>query len=308
MNLFKILSISAFLILSFFGNKQATADEETCGIVKENFKNLPGHVCVCEPKEDKDALSREQAKGYKTVKEVCNKPCPGSCSNGCLCKGDPTTISLVGKFTHTPSTVSCRPAVPCDEKDKATLYSWVYKGDVHCTCKCQTDSADDDNDGTSNCKDSCPSDPNKTSPGRCGCNKPEDCDNLVNLKEFTAIPYQKGILLSWKTASEIDSQEFKMWRAIPKLSSYCGCSGNIDDYTQIQVLDKENKPVSIPAKGGITSGSSYSYLDENAKPGIAYCYALEDINSKGKSTFYFEHVAFTQDNSEETQNNLEEIK
>lgn len=131
---------------------------------------------------------------------------------------------------------------------------------------------------------------------------------LVELSSFTAIPSSKGISLNWTTKTELDSQGFKIWRAIPKLGSYCGCSGNIGDYTQIQVLDEEGKPVLIPAKGTETSGYDYSYLDEGAKPGIAYCYALEDVDSKGESKFYFEYVAFTQDNLEETQDNLELTK
>jgi hypothetical protein len=134
-----------------------------------------------------------------------------------------------------------------------------------------------------------------TNPGVC------DIEKLVELSNFTANPANKGISLNWTTKSESDSQGFKMWRAIPKLDSYCGCSGNIEDYTQIQVLDKKGKPVLIPAKGSTTSGYDYSYLDEDAKPGIAYCYALEDVDSKGESKFYFEYVAFTPDGLEETQ-------
>lgn len=125
--------------------------------------------------------------------------------------------------------------------------------------------------------------------------------NLVDLDKFTATPQNNGVSLSWTTKTELDSQGFRIWRAIPNLNSYCGCSGNIDDYTQIQVLDKEGKPVLIPAKGNKTVGSEYSYLDKGAKPGVAYCYALEDVDSKGESKFYFEHVAFTPDGlSEET--------
>lgn len=122
------------------------------------------------------------------------------------------------------------------------------------------------------------------------------CDKLlVELSGFVAIPTDKGVSLSWNTKTEVDSQGFRIWRAIPDLNSYCGCSGDIHNYTQIQVLDKEGKPILILAKGDKVSGSEYSYLDESAKPGIAYCYALEDIDSKGKSTYYFEYVAFTPD-------------
>ncbi len=131
-------------------------------------------------------------------------------------------------------------------------------------------------------------------------NSVETCSRelLVKLSNFTATPTDEGISLNWNTETELDSQGFRIWRAIPDLSRYCGCSGNIEDYTQIQVLDKEGKPVLIPAKGSKTSGFDYSYLDEKAKPGIAYCYALEDVDSKGESKFYFEYVAFTQDNLE----------
>jgi len=37
------------------------------------------------------------------------------------------------------------------------------------TCGCGVADTDSDNDGTPNCKDGCPSDPNKTAPGQCGC-------------------------------------------------------------------------------------------------------------------------------------------
>ncbi|MCU0660756.1 MAG: hypothetical protein MUC50_00335 [Myxococcota bacterium] len=36
-------------------------------------------------------------------------------------------------------------------------------------CGCGTPDTDSDNDGAANCKDSCPSDPKKTAPGQCGC-------------------------------------------------------------------------------------------------------------------------------------------
>ena len=37
-------------------------------------------------------------------------------------------------------------------------------------CGCGNSDADDDGDGTPNCNDQCPTDPNKTAPGICGCN------------------------------------------------------------------------------------------------------------------------------------------
>ena len=154
---------------------------------------------------------------------------------------------------------------------------------IDCSCKCFGDS--------------CPAPKNRKKNSENSLSK--ECPGLVELSNFKAKPTNKGISLKWNTKTELDSQGFRMWRAIPNLANYCGCSGNIKDYTQIQALDKEGKPVLIPAKGSTTSGYDYSYLDKDAKPGIAYCYALEDIDSKGESKFYFEYVAFTQDNLEE---------
>ena len=40
-------------------------------------------------------------------------------------------------------------------------------------CGCGVPDTDTDNDGTADCNDGCPTDPNKTAPGVCGCNVPE---------------------------------------------------------------------------------------------------------------------------------------
>lgn len=125
------------------------------------------------------------------------------------------------------------------------------------------------------------------------------CDdpNLVDLDNFTAIIQKDSILLSWKTDSETNSKGFHIWRGTPDLDKYCGCSTNIDNYKQIIIttLDDEGNPALIPAKGDKTSGAEYAYLDENVKPGIPYCYALEELDSNGESKFYFEYILFTPD-------------
>ncbi len=51
------------------------------------------------------------------------------------------------------------------------------------TCGCGTPDTDSDLDGTANCVDGCPNDPNKTSPGACGCGMPDtdsDFDGTPN--------------------------------------------------------------------------------------------------------------------------------
>jgi hypothetical protein len=40
-------------------------------------------------------------------------------------------------------------------------------------CGCGTPDTDSDSDGTPDCNDNCPSDPNKTEPGQCGCGTPD---------------------------------------------------------------------------------------------------------------------------------------
>jgi hypothetical protein len=118
---------------------------------------------------------------------------------------------------------------------------------------------------------------------------------LVELSGFTAVPTKNGVALNWDTGAEPDSQGFHIWRGTPDLGSYCGCSRNLDDYKKISMLDKNGKPILIPTTGDERMGAEYSHLDKGAKPGIAYCYVLEDIDSKGESEFYFEYIVFTPD-------------
>lgn len=94
-------------------------------------------------------------------------------------------------------------------------------------------------------------------------------------KNFTAKSIKEGTLLNRRIGSEPDGQGFRIWRAISNFANYCdGCSRDIDNYKEIKVLNK-------------AFGSKYSYLDKDTEPGIKYCYALENIDSTGKSSFYF---------------------
>ena len=208
--------------------------------------------------------------------------CKNKCTGGCA------SLEGVCKYIGFDINSNSNNISPTGKKcDGGQYYEVTFKNGndfVELTCKC--DCCYKDNLASLE-ENQCSFD----NPSSCGC----DGGNLVKLSNFTATPTDEGISLNWNTETELDSQGFRIWRAIPDLSRYCGCSGNIEDYTQIQVLDKEGKPVLIPAKGSKTSGFDYSYLDEEAKPGIAYCYALEDVDSKGESKFYFEYVAFTPD-------------
>ncbi|MFZ9915785.1 MAG: MopE-related protein, partial [Phycisphaerales bacterium] len=53
-------------------------------------------------------------------------------------------------------------------------------------CGCGVADADSDSDGVADCNDGCPSDPNKTSPGTCGCGVPDtdtDGDGVANCND-----------------------------------------------------------------------------------------------------------------------------
>ena len=121
---------------------------------------------------------------------------------------------------------------------------------------------------------------------------------LIELDQFTAVPLiavpqSKHIAITWSTLSEIDNAGFNLWRSEAKDGKYIKVNPGI-----------------IEAEGGATLGAEYSYTDtatdtatdtvtdtatDNvadtvagtaAKPGITYYYKLEDIDTKGVSTFH----------------------
>ena len=92
---------------------------------------------------------------------------------------------------------------------------------------------------------------------------------LIELVSFTATATDEGVLLAWETASEIDNAGFNIWRKD-------GAEGEF-----VQITDSL-----IPAQGSPTLGAAYSYNDYTAEPGTTYRYRLEDIDTKGKSTFH----------------------
>jgi len=284
---------------------------DICGdSITTNFVNLPPgkFVYVCSKNDPAAPVPLNVPDKQEILDGLfdeiqCDNKCniKDKCESHCMCEVDDSTkqVNFTGiqinpndcfpvgptippRFREVPPPSSPPPNCP---PQKIHLFMCVYGGQwkSFCDCTCQIPNKEKRGNRTKTCT-------------TCKCD-----ENLVKLSDFTAKPTNKGISLNWNTEAEADSQGFKMWRAIPKLGNYCGCSGNIDDYTKIQVLDKEGKPVLIPAKGSTISGYDYSYLDKDAKPGIAYCYALEDVDSKGESKFYFEYVAFTQDNLEKSE-------
>ncbi len=68
----------------------------------------------------------------------------------------------------------------CGDQDPCTMNDML---NANCQCTGTPNVTDSDGDGTINCNDACPNDPNKTSPGVCGCGNAEtdtDGDGVVN--------------------------------------------------------------------------------------------------------------------------------
>jgi len=104
------------------------------------------------------------------------------------------------------------------------------------------------------------------------------CDGelLAKLNNFTATAIPNGILLEWDTATERRNAGFHIWRA--KMEN--------GEYTEITRITAQL----IPAEGNSRGGASYSYEDASVVPGNIYAYLLEDVDSKGKSTYHWKFI------------------
>jgi exosortase sorting signal-containing protein len=78
-----------------------------------------------------------------------------------------------------------------------------------------------------------------------------------------------GIVIQWKTASEIDNAGFHLWRSDARDGGY-----------------RRITAVLIPAEGGPARGVDYEYEDNDVAPGRTYHYKLEDMDGQGLSTFH----------------------
>jgi hypothetical protein len=98
--------------------------------------------------------------------------------------------------------------------------------------------------------------------------------NLIKLEQFNALSKGGYIVATWSTASEIDNAGFNLLRSKSE-------SSESENGTYIKI-----SPRIIEAEGNAASGAEYSFIDITAVPGITYYYKLEDIDTRGVSTFY----------------------
>ena len=92
---------------------------------------------------------------------------------------------------------------------------------------------------------------------------------LIRLASFTAIPSPLGVLLSWRTGAEKDNAGFHIWRSTEENGTYTKLTSRL-----------------IPAVGTPIQGASYTWRDTNTETDMVYYYKLEDIDTKGISTFH----------------------
>jgi hypothetical protein len=103
---------------------------------------------------------------------------------------------------------------------------------------------------------------------------------FANLGAFSASPHPASIRLDWMTLMEMDNAGFIVWRGqLP--NNQTECSRKAEDYTDV-------KPIAYLSAVG--DATAYSYEDTDVIAGNTYCYALEDIDLFGNSTFHLDDI------------------
>jgi hypothetical protein len=106
--------------------------------------------------------------------------------------------------------------------------------------------------------------------------------NSVTLDSFTATASNGEVALEWATGIEKDNAGFFVWRG----QSVNGqCSNDPKNYKDVQAIT----PL-VNSKGTEVSGATYTMTDSNVVSGNTYCYALEDRDFAGKSTYHLDNI------------------
>ena len=92
---------------------------------------------------------------------------------------------------------------------------------------------------------------------------------LIQLSSFTATRGLGKVILEWTTESELDNAGFNLYRAESEEGEYLKINAAL-----------------IPAKGSLTQGAIYEFVDRDVRAGKSYWYKLEDIDLNGKSTMH----------------------
>jgi hypothetical protein len=104
----------------------------------------------------------------------------------------------------------------------------------------------------------------------------------ITLDSFTATASNGEVALEWATGTEKDNAGFKVWRGQPLDGQ---CSNDPKNYKDVQAIT----PL-VNSKGTEVSGATYTMTDSNVVSGNTYCYALEDRDFAGKSTYHLDNI------------------
>jgi hypothetical protein len=89
----------------------------------------------------------------------------------------------------------------------------------------------------------------------------------ARMTSFSAAPAKKGVTVRWRTASEVDTLGFNVYRK-----------------TSSGTLRKVNRAL-IAAKGAVT-GASYRFVDRSTRAGVVYTYRLQLVDVDGTRSWY----------------------
>jgi hypothetical protein len=110
-----------------------------------------------------------------------------------------------------------------------------------------------------------------------------DAVHAVTLDSLTATPNNGQISIVWTTGTEENSAGTRIWRGEPSNGQ---CSEDPNNYTNVTQVT----PL-IASRAASVSGATYTYTDQNVQAGKTYCYAVEDVDYNGVSTYHMDKVA-----------------
>jgi hypothetical protein len=92
---------------------------------------------------------------------------------------------------------------------------------------------------------------------------------LITLSSFIATPKSSKVLLQWSTKAEVDNTGFNIYRSESEYDGYRKINGSL-----------------ITAKGSITQGASYEFIDTDVQNRKTYYHKLEDMDLNGIATMH----------------------
>ncbi len=154
--------------LCYLCNEVCPGDHPDCGLCEGyddpmcSVADLRGKCSGCGNNLFEPELGEQCEDGNNTNGDGCDEDCQLECESDAECNdGNPCTDDVCSqetfKCTNEPNENACSDGDMCTG------------GDTCSEGECLGTPIDGDEDGTPDCEDLCPKDPNKTEPGVCGC-------------------------------------------------------------------------------------------------------------------------------------------